>query len=191
VSDLQPWQNPRNAPHLPGPRSVFLRPWNSPGLGPWLRAWWPAMAWACVIFSLSTDRFSSEHTASVLEPVFRWLFPWLSEHQFALIHHIIRKTAHFTEYFIFCVLLYRGFRGDRKGWRWTWSLAALSVAAGYSVLDEIHQAFVVSRTASPYDSLLDSAGAFLAVALLWVWFRMRRSESVSEPERAANAKSAG
>jgi len=40
---------------------------------------------------------------------------------------------------------------------------------GYSVLDEIHQAFVASRTASPYDSLLDSIGAFAAFVVLWMW----------------------
>jgi VanZ family protein len=101
--------------------------------------------------------------------------PHLSEDQFDFIHHIIRKSAHFIEYFIFCLLIYRGVRGGRKGWRWTWGLAALSVAAGYSIMDEIHQAFVASRTASPYDSLLDSIGAFFACAALWLWFRLRRN----------------
>jgi VanZ family protein len=72
-------------------------------------------------------------------------------------------------------LLYRGVRGDRKGWRWTWGLSALSVAAGYSIMDEIHQAFVASRTASPYDSLLDSIGAFFAFAALYFWFRFHRN----------------
>jgi VanZ family protein len=90
------------------------------------------------------------------------------------VHHVIRKCAHFTEYFVFCLLLYRGVRGDRKGWRWTWGLAALFCAAGYSVLDEIHQAFLASRTASPYDSLLDSIGALAAFSVLWVWLRWGR-----------------
>jgi VanZ family protein len=141
----------------------------------WLRAWWPAVAWACVIFSMSTDTFSAEHTASVFEPILRWLFPSLTERQFLSIHYFIRKSAHFSEYFVFCLLLYRGVRAGRKGWRWTWGIAALSVAAGYSILDEIHQAFVASRTASPYDSLLDSVGAFVAFAALWLWFRWRKS----------------
>jgi VanZ family protein len=141
----------------------------------WLRAWWPAVSWACVIFTLSTDSFSSEHTANLLSPVVRWLFPHLTEHQFSLIHHIIRKSAHFTEYLIFCLLIYRGVRGDGKGWRWTWGISALSVAAGYSIFDEIHQAFVASRTASPYDSLLDSLGAFFALGALYFWFRLRRT----------------
>ena len=142
----------------------------------WLRAWWPALFWACLIFTLSTDTFSSEHTAKVFSPILRWLFPHITEDQFDLIHHLIRKTAHFTEYFIFCVLLYRGFRGGRKGWRFSWGFSAWFAAAVYSCLDEIHQAFVASRTASPYDSLLDSIGALFAVAALFLWFRRRRAE---------------
>jgi VanZ family protein len=156
----------------------------------WLRAWWPAVAWACVIFTLSTDTFSSEHTATVLSFFVKWLFPHLTESQFHFIHHIIRKSAHFTEYFIFCILIYRGIRGDRKGWRWTWGLAALSVAAGYSIMDEIHQAFVVSRTASPYDSLLDSLGAFFAFAVLYLWFLLRREKLPTIQEPASGSGSA-
>ena len=171
MAELQPWRNPRPAPHLPEIQARLRRP----RLPAWLRAWWPAFLWAVVIFSMSTDTFSAEHTGSVLEPILRWLVPSLTNVQFLAIHYFIRKSAHFTEYFIFCLLLYRGVRGDRQGWRWTWGLAALFCAAGYSVLDEIHQAFVASRTASPYDSLLDSIGAFFAFVALWVWFRFRRT----------------
>lgn len=123
---------------------------------------------------MSTDTFSSKHTSRILEPILRWLVPSLTSGQFELIHHFIRKCAHFTEYFVFCLLLYRGVRADRKGWRWTWGVAALFGAASYSALDEIHQAFVASRTASVYDSLLDSTGAFAAFAALWLCFRVRR-----------------
>jgi VanZ family protein len=174
----QPWRNPRPAPQL-----TEMQPRLHKLLIPaWLRAWWPAVVWAGVIFTFSTDTFSSDHTATVLSFFVKWLFPHLSPHQFKFIHHLIRKSAHFTEYFIFCLLLYRGFRGIRKGWHWTWGISALSVAAGYSIMDEIHQAFVASRTASPYDSLLDSLGAFFAFGVLWLWFRMRPKEENSAQE---------
>src|SRR5713226_6870337 len=39
----------------------------------WLSAWWPALLWAGVIFSASTDTFSSEHTAWLLKPILRWM----------------------------------------------------------------------------------------------------------------------
>jgi VanZ family protein len=180
VPDFQPWRNPRPAPHLPEIQAR-LRP---PRVPAWLRAWWPALLWAGIIFSMSTDAFSSEHTSRVLEPILRWLIPSITSHQFLTIHHLIRKSAHFTEYFVFCLLLYRGVRGGHKGWRWTWGLVALFSATGYSVLDEIHQAFVASRQASPYDSLLDSIGAFAAFGVLWMWFR--RPRSAGEVEIAAS-----
>ena len=146
-----------------------------------LRAWWPAILWAAVIFSMSTDIFSSEHTATLFSPILHWLFPHLSDERFDTIHHFIRKSAHFTEYFIFCLFLYRGIRGARPGWRWIWGLSAWFIAAGYSALDEIHQAFVVSRTASPYDSLLDSIGALFAFAGLYFWFQLRRPLREPQP----------
>ena len=166
----QPWRNPRPAPTLPE-----VQPRLASSLIPsWLRAWWPAFLWAGWIFVMSTDLFSAEHTGGIVEPLLRWLLPHLTHHQIAYIHHIIRKCAHFTEYFIFCVLLFRGVRGARKGWHWSWGLTALIIAAGYACLDEIHQSFVASRTATPWDSLLDSVGAFFAYLALFTWFQFRK-----------------
>lgn len=178
MTEPQTWRNPRPAPDLHEIRNR-LQPSRAMV---WLSAWWPALVWAGVIFSLSTDAFSSEHTASVLEPVLKWMVRSITDDQFDTIHHLIRKSAHFTEYFIFCLLLYRGVRLGRAGWRWTWGVAALSFAAGYSVLDEIHQAFVASRTASAYDSLLDSVGAFAAFGVLWMWFRFLKANAEESAE---------
>jgi VanZ family protein len=132
---------------------------------------------------MSTDTFSAQHTASFFEHIIRWFAPSITTHQFNVIHHYIRKTAHFTEYFVFSLLLYRGVRGGRLGWRWTWGMTALFIAFGYSALDEIHQAFVASRQASPYDSLLDSAGAFVAFVVIWFWFRFH-NRKLAAPSRA-------
>ena len=144
-------------------------------LGTWLRAWWPAFLWAGIISFLSTDSFSSAHTSRIFEPFLRWLFPSLSVDSFELMHHIIRKCAHFTEYFIFLLLLYRGLRGIRRGWQLAPAVLAWFIASGYSALDEIHQSFVASRGASPWDSLLDSASALAAVVMLFLFYRLRHS----------------
>jgi VanZ family protein len=173
----QPWRNPRPAPQLNDVRPHI----HELPVVRWLLAWWPALLWATLIFGMSTDTFSSEHTGSIIEPILRWIYPAITAEQFALIHHLIRKAAHFTEYFIFALLLFRGIRGGRAGWRWSWGLLALFVAAVYSALDEIHQAFVASRTASPYDSLLDTLGAFAAIMFLFLWFRRQRPQTTREP----------
>ncbi len=168
----EPWRNPRPAPSA---EEIRARVPAKSMIPSWVRAWWPAMAWAYVIFLLSTDSFSAEHTGSVLATILHWLLPHLNDDQFEHIHHMVRKTAHFTEYFILYLLLFRGFRGDRRGWRLSWAAAALGIAAFYSALDEIHQSFVASRTASVWDSLLDSAGAFVALVVVFLFFRLFRS----------------
>lgn len=169
----QPWRNPRPAPGLSEVRPHIR---ELPVLK-WLRAWWPALLWAVLIFLMSTDTFSSEHTGSIIEPILRWIYPAITRGQFEIIHHLIRKSAHFTEYFIFALLLFRGIRANRPGWRRSWGLLALFIAAVYSALDEIHQAFVASRTASPYDSLLDTVGASVAIIFLSLWFRWRSAKA--------------
>jgi VanZ family protein len=138
---------------------------------------------------MSTDAFSQEHTSGYVEPFLRWLLPHLAHRQIVHIHHIIRKCAHFTEYFIFCIFLFRAIRGARIGWHWTWGITALIIAAGYACLDEIHQAFVASRTATPWDSLLDSIGAFVAYLALFTYFHLRKPSPPPSTSEAAYSSS--
>jgi VanZ family protein len=140
----------------------------------WLRAWWPALLWAVLISTLSTDSFSAAHTSRIIEPMLRWLFPSISPDALELVHHFIRKCAHFTEYFIFFVLLYRGFQASHPNgqtWRWSWAWMAWLIAAVYSIFDEVHQIFVPSRGPSPWDSLLDSTAALFALIVLFLLYR--------------------
>jgi VanZ family protein len=169
MSTTDPWRNPRltsnlgEAPHNVPRKNMVLA---------WLRVWWPALLWAAVIFGASTDAFSSERTSRFIDPVLRWLFPSASQDSIFCMHHLVRKAAHFVEYFVFFVLLYRGIRRSRPGWHWSWAFAAWFIAALYSALDEFHQTFVASRGPSAWDSLLDSTGAL--VALFTVFFLYRR-----------------
>jgi VanZ family protein len=171
LSGSEPWRNPRPAPPLEELRSRVPAKSMFPG---WLLAWWPALLWSAVIFFASTDTFSSAHTGSILKPFLHWLIPSLTDAQFEFIHFFTRKSAHLTEYFVFYLLLFRGMRGGRRGWYWTWAFGAWFIAAVYSALDEIHQSFVASRTASPWDSLIDSTGAFLALIVVFLFYQLFR-----------------
>ena len=135
----------------------------------WLRNWWPAMLWAASIFVFSTGLFSAANTASIIYPILLWLFPHASDAALDAAHFYVRKSAHLSEYFLLSLLVLRGFRAGRPGWRWTWALATLGVAAAYASLDEFHQSFVPSRTASIYDVMIDVTGAAAALAAAALW----------------------
>jgi len=152
-----------------------------------LKYWLPAIAWAIVISLASTDTFSASHTSRFIVPILHWLFPRAGAETIEWVHYLIRKSAHLTEYFVFSLILMRAVRGEHRGWQIRWAIVALVIAAGYSALDEFHQSFVPSRTASPWDSLLDTTGAAVAQFVLWLWFRFRGDNSVEELEEVTQA----
>src|SRR2546425_3087387 len=86
----------------------------------WLRQWGPAMAWAVVIFALSTQALSAQATGRIIIPLLHWLFPQASLETLAWLHFALRKSGHFVEYFIFSFLVLRGIRGERKAWELRW-----------------------------------------------------------------------
>jgi VanZ family protein len=172
LSSSEPWRNARPAPGLAALGSRIPRRSLFPD---WIRDWWPALIWAVIIFTGSTNSFSSDTTSHYLVPFLRWLIPGVSQANLELIHHLIRKSAHICEYFIFCLLLYRGLRGIRRGWHLASALLAVVLAAAYSVLDEIHQSFIASRGASGWDSLLDTGSALIAMFAILLFYRLRRT----------------
>jgi VanZ family protein len=99
-------------------------------------AWLPVVAWAGLIFTLSS-----------IPDLGTGLGGW----DFAL-----RKLAHATEYAILGVLLLRAI--GRPG-------PAFVLATLYAATDEIHQAFVPGRQASPFDLAIDAAGVAVGIAL--------------------------
>jgi VanZ family protein len=142
---------------------------------PQAKNWLQAIAWACLISILSTDEFSSQHTSRFILPVLHWLFPRASADTLDLMHLIIRKMAHLTEYFIFSIFLFHGLRGKDRGWQLRWAIWAVVLAGGYAALDEFHQVFVPSRHASPWDALIDTTGAAAGQIALWLW-HLRRAK---------------
>lgn len=136
--------------------------------------------WAAVISAFSTGLFTDQHTSSVIIPVLHWIFPKASYHALLLMHHYIRKTGHFVEYFVFSLLILRAIRAGREDTRLTWALVAILIVAGYAALDEFHQSFVPGRTPMITDVLLDTSGgttAQIIAALVLLWGHVRRRQS--------------
>jgi VanZ family protein len=136
--------------------------------------------WSVVIFTFSTDTFSSEHTQGVVVDILHTLLPHVSESTLVFLHAVIRKFGHVCEYFIFGVLLFRAIRAPQEGWNPRWAFLAILIAALYASSDEIHQIFVPSRGASIWDALLDTGAA--SVAQFVVWMVNRREQPLTQQE---------
>jgi VanZ family protein len=155
----------------------------------WLKLWWPALLWACVISSFSTAAFTAEHTGAFILPILRWLFPHASPETLSGIHFLIRKSGHFIEYFILSLLVLRGIRAGKKETHLGWALAAIAVVAGFAALDEFHQSFVPGRTPAVADVLLDTAGGIAAqvvAALVMLWGDVRERQDAEGISRTGH-----
>lgn len=131
-------------------------------MGDRLRAWLPVAVWAGVITLFSSRWFSGDHTSSVLLPFLSALFPGVHPHDLARVHAAVRKLAHFTEYFILGVLTLRALRLQGTPLPRA-TVIAVVMGATFAASDELHQAFVPTRTAAIGDVLIDVAGIVAGV----------------------------
>jgi VanZ family protein len=102
-----------------------------------LTHWLPVVAWAALIFALSS-----------IPSLGTGLGTW---------DLILRKCAHMTEYAILAFLLARAMGREAP---------ALAAGVLYAISDEVHQAFVSGRHASPIDVAIDTVGLLLGL-LVW------------------------
>jgi VanZ family protein len=120
----------------------------------------------------SSSEFSALNTSQLLRPLILWVFPNLSEERVAAIHFLTRKLAHFTEYAVLGILSARAFASSANDFvQRHWFQVALLLIVAYALLDEFHQSFVPSRTASIYDSAIDVAGGLTALLVFRVWHK--------------------
>ena len=120
-------------------------------------------------FSAGNGEESSSLSAKLTTWLMRLIYPEydaLSQGQragaFALLHLLVRKTAHFSEYALLGAAL--------RQFLWTFPLrrpgaAAWLAATLYAALDEWHQTFVSGRSGQLWDICIDSAGALFGVFL--------------------------
>ncbi len=108
-----------------------------PGTGTRLATWGPVLAWAALIFALSS-----------IPSLSTGLGTW---------DLVLRKLAHLVEYAILGALLLRALEREP---------AAVALGSAYAATDEVHQAFVAGREGSPVDWLIDVVGVVVGVILL-------------------------
>jgi VanZ family protein len=95
------------------------------------------------------------------------------------IHTALRKLGHLMAYAVLAALLWRAFRGQAAFLLKAWApiILAFVLAVIYATLDEFHQSFVPSRTASARDVAIDIGGAMIGLAICWA-FGLRRKPQI-------------
>ncbi len=130
-----------------------------------------------LIFLLSHQaKQETEQTSGLILTVLQALGMSLSFIETYHIHYFVRKLAHFTEYFVLCLLFYRVLELYVKFPRsilLSWLFSVL-----YACGDEWHQRFVPGRGAAISDVGIDASGAALA-ALLLAYFLTRNNQKIS------------
>ena len=104
-----------------------------------------------------------------------------TEENLELFSFIIRKTAHFTEYFVLSVFATL-FMYTLKLNKVALSAISLLICALYAVSDEFHQSLVGGRAMMIMDMGIDTAGALLATAMLLLIFSLAERKKNKEED---------
>jgi VanZ family protein len=139
--------------------------------GALIMRWLPVVAWTSLIFFFSTEHFSSDNTAGVFDSLLSPLLSGISAEAIEIIHAVIRKLGHWTEYGVLSMLLLWALKNDSdRVWEWRHACWTLGFVLMYAISDELHQSFVPSRTASVGDVMIDVFGGICGT--LWTfWYR--------------------
>lgn len=126
-----------------------------------LRYKFPAVAWALIIFVISSVPSSAMPKLSILA---------------------YDKAIHAIIFFIFGLLVYYALEPQHvvPTFYWQRSLVALVIVIAYGGLDEFHQHFVPGRTPDVYDALADAIGG---VASAVAWFIYAQAKATKPGER--------
>ncbi len=131
------------------------------------------IAWMGLIFALSNDNAvqSKKKSDSFIDRTIYKICHVLSkdcskEDVRIKYNYVIRKLAHFTEYFILGVLVIFTLReyGIKNVY------VPIIVCILYACSDEIHQLFIPGRTGSWKDTLIDSGGSLSSILLLYYFY---------------------
>ena len=123
--------------------------------------WILLILWIIIIFFMSHQPAEvSNQQSDLIIQIFNKIGLDLNSYLGSLATFIIRKTAHFTEYFILYILannVLRYYFSDKKK-----RIYILIFVLIYAISDEVHQYFVPGRAMALRDVLIDFSGGFTA-----------------------------
>ena len=82
---------------------------------------------------------------------------------------IIRKIAHFTEYFILGLFTQNMIHNYNKK-----KYISIIICIFYAISDELHQSLIPGRSCQILDVIIDSIGSLLGIYLLHIFFKTKK-----------------
>ena len=135
------------------------------------------LLWICVIFAFSLQ--SGDESGKLSGGIVAWIVGLFFPDDFAhieLVHFLVRKAAHFTEYFILGVLLSLTGREAqwKKGMLLPWILGTMVACC-----DETIQLFSDGRAGQITDVMLDSSGVLTGCVILVLFLKLWKHKKFS------------
>ena len=146
--------------------------------------WGAVAAWMVVIFLFSAQ--VGERSGDTSGQIVRWVIgvfykgfadlPEMKQVEFLeVVHLLIRKGAHFTEYAVLAMLVANALRIECLK-KWQMWILPIAVSALYALTDEIHQYFVPGRACRFLDVCIDTAGAAVGTALVMLFLLAQKQQ---------------
>ena len=152
---------------------------NPRGTRFWVSAWFPVALGVLMIVLESTAWFGADHTSGPLRILYQAIFGQVSNAEWDVVHHYIRKSGHFVGYGLiglawlrawWITLPHSRFRAD--------TFLALLGTALIASADEFHQSFLPNRTSSPWDVVIDCSGALALQLMAYIFMRVSRPKQL-------------
>ncbi len=121
-----------------------------------------SVVWMAVIFRFSGQTATDSTTESIFitERILRFFMSNPAPELIDAFENIVRKLAHFAEYFLLGSLLFLTLRSYGLSKRK--SAFAILISALYAISDEVHQYFIPGRACRWYDVVIDTSGSAFA-----------------------------
>lgn len=146
--------------------------------------WILVIGWMILIFSFSSQvgEVSSGNNKFVVY-VFNLFGLDLNSVFGTMSDFIVRKAAHFTEYFILYLLLYRAI-STKKNLDIKVFIKVILIVFLYACSDEFHQAFVPGRGPAFRDVLIDTCGGLTAFLTMYICVTLKKKSASSNKDLA-------
>lgn len=136
-----------------------------------------AIIWICFIFgnSLLNGASSGRLSGGITEKVFKVLQSMHINITLDTLHHLIRKGAHVTEYFLLGIIIFLNVYEYMKEPKYFISFS-VAICLLISIIDETIQTMVDGRSGNIVDVGIDSIGFLVSITILSIIFIKRNKK---------------